>query len=161
MWRAPISPEFTVHCFKNLNLSVRSPWTWATTCLQRALINVYMTPGSWGQQKCQAETDEMALPPNGTPFLKRIPLLCARHCTPRSLEAPLTVQEESQGTLSVVGGKPAVGKEADLPGDPWLLGSLSWPKRALSAAPLATGLWQQHPAPGHRGLLLAVNQGIS
>lgn len=38
MWRAPISAEFTVYCFKNLNLSVQSPWTWATTCLQRALI---------------------------------------------------------------------------------------------------------------------------
>lgn len=82
----------------------------------------------------------MTLPPNGTPFLKHIPLLSARHCTPRSLEAPLTVQEEIQGTLSGVGGKQAVGKEDDPPGDPGLLGSLSWPKRALPGTPLATGL---------------------
>ena len=135
MPRAPSNPKFTVHCFKNLNLSVRCLWTWATTCLQQP-YKCFRDTWVLGQQKWQAEAgDETALLPNGTSFLKRAPsvlIMCPwLHC--QGSGGLTTVREESQGTLSMVGGEQACGQRGWSVSGHWAAGFPGLAKEGSSA----------------------------
>ena len=153
MPRAPSNPWFTVHCFKNLNLS---EWRLGSErpLAVKSPINVYVTLRLGGsrsdrQKQVMKQLCSPARLLSSHAFPQ--PLLCVRHCTSRSLVAPRTVREEREHWARWEGSKP-VGKEADLSWDAGLLGSLVWPKRAVLPAPFATSLWELHPSPWQKGL---------
>lgn len=161
MPRAPSNPKFTVHCFKNLNLSVRRLWTWTTTCLQEpykclrdtwVLGAAEVTGRSRWWNSFAPQWDFFPQTHSLHPYYVSVTAL-------PGLGWPhgLSGKKVRERWAWWEGSKP-VGKEVDLS---WAAGFPGWPKRALLPAPFATSLWELHPSPWQRGLPLAVNQGIS
>lgn len=104
MSRTPSSPEFSL-LLSELELKCMEPPDLSNHLPSKSPINVDVIPGSWGQQKWQAEAgDETALLSYGTPFLlSSVPPLRPYYVPvlyPQVSGGPLTVQKESQGNLS-------------------------------------------------------------
>lgn len=145
MWRAPISAEFTVYCFKNLNLSVRSPWTWATTCLQRALINVYMTPGSWGAAEVTGRNRWNDFAPQWDSFPQTHSLIMCPSLHPQVFGGPTHCPGRKSGNLECGGREASRGQGSRPAWGPWAAG---FPEPAKeSSSGYTTCHWPLRAAP--------------
>lgn len=151
MPRAPSRPEFTIHYFKNLNWRLLDRRSWQPLafkepykCLREAWV--------LGAAEMKGRSRWWnSFTPQGASFSQTHPLspyFVPVTAPPALLEAPWL----SRKTRNTEHGRRGASLQ---PSDPGLL-RFPGPKRVLWAALPAAYLWEGHPSPQQRGLLLAL-----